>query len=102
MGAVATLLAMDRTTLTAALKPLERRGLVTIEPDRDDRRTRRLVLTGAGQALLVRAVNLWQSTHDDLDAHLGERLAAGLHALSRLGARDASVRLAEPARDQRP
>ena len=102
MGAVATLLAMDRTTLTAALKPLERRGLVTIEPDREDRRTRRLVLTDAGQALLVRAVNLWQSTHDDLDAHLGEGLAAGLHALSRLGARDASVRLAEPARDQRP
>ncbi len=29
MGAVADLLAMDRTTLTAALKPLERRGLVT-------------------------------------------------------------------------
>ena len=28
MGAVAALLAMDRTTLTAALKPLERRGLV--------------------------------------------------------------------------
>src|SRR5437660_11372104 len=28
IGAVAALLAMDRTTLTAALKPLERRGLV--------------------------------------------------------------------------
>lgn len=30
MGDVADLLAMDRTTLTAALKPLERRGLVKI------------------------------------------------------------------------
>ena len=28
MGPVASLLAMDRTTLTAALKPLERRGLL--------------------------------------------------------------------------
>src|SRR5260370_21979153 len=30
MAAVASLLAMDRTTLTAALKPLERSGLVTV------------------------------------------------------------------------
>ena len=30
MGPVASLLAMDRTTLTAALKPLERRGLVKV------------------------------------------------------------------------
>jgi len=33
MASVANLLAMDRTTLTAALKPLERRGLVKIFPD---------------------------------------------------------------------
>ena len=30
MASVAALLAMDRTTLTANLKPLERRGLVTV------------------------------------------------------------------------
>src|SRR5271166_5364562 len=40
MTSVATLLAMDRTTLTAALKPLERRGLVTIAKDPADRRGR--------------------------------------------------------------
>src|SRR5438270_12671294 len=33
MGAVASLLAMDRTTLTAALKPLQRRGLVKVTTD---------------------------------------------------------------------
>src|SRR6478752_10651576 len=33
MGPVAELLAIDRTTLTAALKPLERRGLVKIASD---------------------------------------------------------------------
>src|SRR6202046_2373882 len=38
MGSVASLLAMDRTTLTAALKPLERRGLVKVTTDRLDRR----------------------------------------------------------------
>jgi Transcriptional regulators len=42
MGAVAALLAMDRTTLTAALKPLERRALVTVAPDPADRRNRRM------------------------------------------------------------
>src|SRR5437763_14730057 len=42
---VAELLAMDRTTLTANLKPLERRGLVRVRTDKDDRRRRRLVLT---------------------------------------------------------
>jgi DNA-binding transcriptional ArsR family regulator len=36
IGAVAELLAMDRTTLTAALKPLERRGLVKVSVDKED------------------------------------------------------------------
>src|SRR6516164_1047341 len=36
MASVATLLAMDRTTLTAALKPLERRGLLSITVDPSD------------------------------------------------------------------
>src|ERR1700741_3582541 len=45
MGAVASVLAMDRTTLTAALKPLERRGLVKVTADRLDRRSRLMSLT---------------------------------------------------------
>ena len=46
IGNVAALLAMDRTTLTANLKPLERRGLVELRIDDADRRSRRLILTG--------------------------------------------------------
>src|SRR4051812_31275358 len=38
MAAVASVLAMDRTTLTAALKPLERRGLVKVTVDPEDKR----------------------------------------------------------------
>src|SRR6202165_4881667 len=38
IGGVSTLLAMDRTTLTANLKPLERRGLVTVSIDDADKR----------------------------------------------------------------
>ena len=67
MGPVASLLAMDRTTLTAALKPLERRGLVTVSPDPSDRRNRILTLTGKGQKLLVRAVPAWERTHHEIE-----------------------------------
>src|SRR5437868_12386639 len=49
IGGVAALLAMDRTTLTANLKPLERRGLVSVSVDPADRRGRRLMLTAAGR-----------------------------------------------------
>lgn len=71
MGQVAELLAMDRTTLTAALKPLERRGLVRIAADKDDRRGRRLSLTAKGKALLVRAYPIWERTHEEVE-HLLE------------------------------
>ncbi len=73
LGDVAALLAMDRTTLTANLKPLERRGLLTILPDTKDRRSRRLTLTEAGRDLLVEAVPIWRATHDDVDRLLGGR-----------------------------
>src|SRR5205823_8498877 len=63
IGNVSALLAMDRTTLTANLKPLERRGLVTVTVDAADKRTRRLTLTPAGRALLAAAVPIWRDTH---------------------------------------
>src|SRR5208282_5187080 len=52
IGYMSALLAMDRTTLTANLKPLERRGLVTVKVDEFDKRARRLSLTPAGRAVL--------------------------------------------------
>ena len=71
IGAVASLLAMDRTTLTAALKPLERRGLLTVSPDPEDRRSRRLALTREGMALLARAMPIWTKTHAAIEEALG-------------------------------
>ena len=67
IGSVATLLAMDRTTLTANLKPLERRGLVKIAVDKNDKRSRRLTVTGAGRALLNKAYPIWKETHVALE-----------------------------------
>ncbi|MEX2455062.1 MAG: MarR family winged helix-turn-helix transcriptional regulator [Rhodospirillaceae bacterium] len=86
MGSVAALLAMDRTTLTANLKPLERRGLVTTAPDPADRRSRLLTLTAAGRALLAEAFPVWQETHAEIERPLpgtkADRLRADLVALS--------------------
>jgi DNA-binding MarR family transcriptional regulator len=86
IGGVSALLAMDRTTLTANLKPLERRGLVKVTIDDGDKRTRRLALTPAGQALLVVACPVWRQTHAAIDRFLTgsspDRLRADLRALS--------------------
>lgn len=86
IGSVAALLAMDRTTLTAALKPLQRRRLVTVMIDADDRRSRRLKLTGAGRALLARAVPVWRRTHAEIERVLPragpDRLRQDLLALT--------------------
>jgi DNA-binding MarR family transcriptional regulator len=67
MRPVASLLSMDRTTLTAALKPLEQRGLVKISPDLADRRSRILILTGKGRNLLAQAFPVWQETHEEME-----------------------------------
>ena len=86
IGTVASILCVDRTTLTAALKPLERRGLVTVSVDSSDRRSRRLKLTAAGRALLARAVPVWRRTHAEIDRLVpqagAERLRRDLRALS--------------------
>jgi DNA-binding MarR family transcriptional regulator len=68
MGPVAHQLAMDRTTLTATLKPLERRGLVTISVGPRDRRNRVLSLTDAGRTLLAAALPIWRETHAEIQA----------------------------------
>ncbi|MBV5266642.1 MarR family winged helix-turn-helix transcriptional regulator [Pinisolibacter aquiterrae] len=67
-GSVAELLAMDRTTLIAALKPLQRQGLVATAVAERDRRARRLILTEAGRRRLAEAVPLWRVAHRDLEA----------------------------------
>lgn len=83
MHEVAALLAMDRTTLTAALKPLERRGLVEMKADAKDRRNRLLALTDAGREALASAVPIWRATHREVESQLADAdaLRAGLIAL---------------------
>jgi DNA-binding MarR family transcriptional regulator len=64
IGGLAESLAMDRTTITANLKPLERRGLLAVRRNEEDTRVKHVVLTGAGRALLAKAVKHWQAAND--------------------------------------
>lgn len=89
MQPVARLLAMDRTTLTAALKPLARDGLVEMAVDPADRRGRLLHLTAQGEAALAAAVPIWRGLHAAIEAGLpapgAEVLRRGLRALDQAG-----------------
>jgi DNA-binding MarR family transcriptional regulator len=86
MAAVAALLAMDRTTLTAALKPLERRGLVEVKAGARDKRSRLLALTPGGLTLLAAAMPVWERTHAEAEGEVGQldadRLRGALRSIS--------------------
>ncbi len=87
IGRLAPFLGMDPSTLTAAVKPLARRGLLIVEPDPKDRRSRRLRITPEGVALMRQAVEVWRATHRELEAALGgertQALRGGLAAVDR-------------------
>jgi DNA-binding MarR family transcriptional regulator len=86
LGSVASLLGMDRTTVTAAVKVLEGRGWITIEKGREDRREKFLTLTLAGQTALASAVPVWRDTHEAIERQMpqgdADRLRHSLNALS--------------------
>jgi DNA-binding MarR family transcriptional regulator len=86
MTSVSTLLAMDRTTLTANLKVLERKGLVKIAVSKEDKRSRLLSLTAAGKALLAQAAPIWKKEHAAIERLLEkpnpDLLRSGLVTLS--------------------
>jgi DNA-binding MarR family transcriptional regulator len=86
MASVAALLAMDRTTLTANLKPLERRRLVKVTVSDADRRSRIIHLTPAGRKLLAATLPVWERTQAGIERLPAlsdpDRLRAELRALS--------------------
>jgi DNA-binding MarR family transcriptional regulator len=84
MKSVAALLGMDRTTLTAALKLLERRRLLKVAIDPKDRRGRLLTLTARGRTVLAAAVPVWQAHHARIEAMLPDGADGLRRALIRL------------------
>lgn len=72
LGSVAALLAMDRTTLTANLKPLERRDLVEASADPKVGRVRLLRLFPAGRAVLAEAGPIWRRVQAQIEQVLAD------------------------------
>lgn len=78
MHVLADFLAMDRTTLSRNVRPLERAGWVRVARSPADGRARLLLLTPAGRRLVEAAAPLWRQAHDRVLAVLGAEAAAEL------------------------
>lgn len=83
IGQVAQLLAMDRTTITAAVKALQRRGFVNVVTSESDRRERRLAITQKGADAARAALPIWRAEHANLEKLMTARAPAQLRALLR-------------------
>ena len=86
MGELAEFLGMDSTTMTAAIKPLEKKGLVAVEADEADARVRRPRLTEAGREVVAQAVPIWRAEHARVQAELvGQDAVALARILGQVG-----------------
>jgi DNA-binding MarR family transcriptional regulator len=85
LGALASRLAMDRTTLSRELTPLVDAGLLTAATDKGDRRRRVVALTRKGAALVARARPAWAQAQKEVAEEFGaartKKLIAELHTL---------------------
>lgn len=79
---LAHLLVVDRTTITANLKPLERAGFLTIRVDEDNIRSKRIELTQKGLDVLDAALPIWADVNSEIAGAVGkeasETLLSGL------------------------
>ena len=70
-------LAMNRTTLTRNLHPLETRGWLSIT-EGEDRRTRWITVTELGENVLEQALPLWKKAQSETEKVLGNNEWANL------------------------
>lgn len=77
---LAGIVELDRSTLGRNMRVLEKRGLVAMQPGRDQREAT-LNLTEAGQAMIDRGLPLWQKTQGSVRNKLGADGVAQLEAL---------------------
>ena len=81
INALAAELVMDRTTLGRNILPLERDGLITIQPGRTDRRSKELRLTDAGLKRLRAGFQGWKDAQREFATAFGNERTIGLRAL---------------------
>jgi len=78
---LASRLVMDRSTLGHLLRPLESRDLVKLAVADHDRRSRTVILTEPGRALLTQASVLWSAAQRRFDLAFGREQAAAVRGL---------------------
>jgi DNA-binding MarR family transcriptional regulator len=71
LNKLATVLGLERTTLTRSLDGIEKEGLIRVE--KVDGRTRNVVLTQLGKDRLDLALPLWNQAQRNLRRRLGEQ-----------------------------
>ena len=80
INALANDMVMDRTTLGRNVLPLERDGLIRIEPIASDRRAKELHLTNAGEKRLQAALKAWSQAQAQFETTFGAKRAGELRA----------------------
>jgi len=83
IGELAGAMAMDRTTLSANLKPMERDELVKIVPSPLDRRAKAVTLTRQGTLRYKQAFPLWEGVQEEFEGAYGEKEAKTLRSAAR-------------------
>jgi len=101
INALAAEMVMDRTTLGRNILPLERDGLIRIEPAASDRRRKELHLTRRGEKRLEAAIKGWAQAQARFESAFGSGRTSDLRALlhsvtgTQLASEDAVARGAE-------
>lgn len=91
MNELSEYLVMDRSTLGHNLRPLLRRGFVALQPDAEDGRTRRVLLTAKGARKFAEAKRHWLKAQQEYEGAVGKDVAVALRsAISDLTRLDAS------------
>jgi DNA-binding MarR family transcriptional regulator len=83
INALADDMVMDRTTLGRNIQPLERDGLIRVEPAPSDRRAKELHLTKTGEKRLQAGRKAWAKAQARFETSFGIKRAADLRTLLR-------------------
>lgn len=84
MSELAAAMVLDRSALAHNLKPLERDGLVLVEVDPNDKRSRLIKLSKAGEDRLLESHGLWEQAQECFESALGAEQAEALRASLRV------------------
>ena len=80
-GELAAVMRLDASTLSRNLQPLVERGLLRLDTDEHDQRSRVASVTPAGLALRAEAQRAWKRAQLALNQKLGPARVVALHAL---------------------